>query len=34
MPGAGSLSVLEAFIAELDGRLRDKFLGDGAETEE
>lgn len=33
MPGAGTLSVLVALIAEFDGGLRDEFLGDGAETD-
>ena len=33
MPGAGPLSVLVAFIAEFDGGLGDKFLGDGAEAD-
>ena len=34
VPGAGLLSILVAFAAEFDGRLRgDKFLGDGAETD-
>ena len=33
VPSAGTLSVLEAFIAEFDGGLGDEFLGDGAETD-
>jgi hypothetical protein len=33
VPGAGTLSVLVALIAEFDGGLRDEFLGDGAETD-
>ena len=33
MPSARSLSILVAFAAEFDGRLRDEFLGDGAETD-
>ncbi len=32
VPGVMLLSVLATFIAELDGRVRDEFLGDGAET--